>query len=105
MHDTLQCQLNTWKSPKAWMAYPLGLVKLHTPCTCSRPRQPSHITFEPALVSPLTTVFNHFLDHSLVPGQWSATIVILLFKKGDPTLWGATTLLQLCSCCPAVRHA
>lgn len=23
-----------------------------------------------------------------MPGQWSATVVTLLFKKGDPTLWG-----------------
>jgi hypothetical protein len=32
--------------------------------------------------------WNHLIDHSVVPGQWSATIVTLLFKKGDPTLWG-----------------
>ena len=55
---------------------------------------PPHVAGSPPtshlnpLVAPLTVIFNHLLDHSVVPGQWSATLITLLFKKGDPTLWG-----------------
>jgi hypothetical protein len=39
------------------------------------------------LVPPLTHIFNHVLSNADTPSAWHTTIVTLLFKKGDPTLW------------------
>jgi len=35
----------------------------------------------------LTTVYNHLLAQSTIPHSWADTLVCLVFKKGDPTVW------------------
>lgn len=35
----------------------------------------------------LTTVYNHLLSQSTIPHSWADTLVCLVFKKGDPTVW------------------
>ncbi len=35
----------------------------------------------------LTSIYNHLLTHSVVPNGWADTLVSLILKKGDPTLW------------------
>lgn len=64
---------------------PAELLKFAYPPRTSGAPPTSHLN---PLVAPLTTIFNHLLQHSVVPRQWSATVVTLLFKKGDPMLWG-----------------
>ena len=81
VHDTLR-RLKNGKSPGI-DGLPPELLKFAYPPRTDAPT--SHLN---PLVLPLTAIFNHLLEQSVAPGQWSATIVTLLFKKGDPTLWG-----------------
>jgi hypothetical protein len=39
------------------------------------------------LLEPLATLFTHLLSHGTAPDLWAATLVTLIFKKGDPTQW------------------
>ncbi len=39
------------------------------------------------LLSPLTRMFDTLFQHGTAPASWAHTLVSLLFKKGDPTLW------------------
>ena len=75
------CRLKNGKSP-GMDGLPSELLKYACPPCTDAPT--SHLN---PLIAPLTAIFNHLLTHSVVPGQWSATLVTLLYKKGDPTLW------------------
>jgi len=35
----------------------------------------------------LTSIYNHLLSQSAIPHSWADTLVCLIFKKGDPTVW------------------
>jgi hypothetical protein len=82
--DTLK-RLKNGKSPGIDGPPPELPKFAYPPCTAGAPPT-SHLN---PLVAPLTTIFNHLLEHSVAPRQWTATVVTLLFKpKGHPTLWG-----------------
>jgi hypothetical protein len=52
------------------------------------PRQERKLLFHLNPLGPhLAAYFNHMLQHSVAPAAWSATLVTLLFKKGDPADW------------------
>jgi hypothetical protein len=80
VHDAFR-RLKNGKSPGI-DGLPAELLKYAYPPCSDAPT--SHLN---PLVAPLVVIFNHLLTHSVVPEQWSATLVTLLFKKGDPTLW------------------
>ena len=53
------------------------------------PRQERKLLFHLNPLAPyITTFFNHVFSHCTPPAAWSATLVTLLLKKGDPTDWG-----------------
>jgi hypothetical protein len=83
VHDILQ-RLKCGKSPGMRDGVPPELLKFAYPPRVVGSPPTSHLN---PLVTPLTAIFNHLLDHSVVLDQWSATLITLLFKKGDPTLW------------------
>jgi hypothetical protein len=80
VHDALR-RLKNGKSPGMDGIPPELLKYAYPPCSDA---PTSHLN---PLVAPLAVIYNHLLTHAIVPTQWSATVVTLLYKKGDPTLW------------------
>jgi Reverse transcriptase (RNA-dependent DNA polymerase) len=53
---------------------------------CPRRDQSPIFSMNP-LLEPLATLFTHLLSNGTAPDSWAATLVTLIFKKGDPTQW------------------
>ena len=55
-------------------------------------------TAHPQLALPLTALFNHILETTDTPSQWSQSNIILIYKKGDPRDIGNYRPISLLPC-------
>jgi hypothetical protein len=74
-------QLRNKKSP-GMDGLPPELLKY----ACPRQSRTQLFSMNP-LAPHLAAFFSHLLRHSVAPASWAATLVTLIFKKGDPNNW------------------